>query len=253
MITIYGGKLGAGKTLSCTMRVYELLCQGRVVVSNIEFYFDEFYKLAARQKGILLDRSQLRYVDPETDRNWQDVIPFGTPGNPVEVFFDEIHLFFNSRDWAQTQKNSPGLISFLSQSRKAFVNVTFIVQDSETLDKQFRAQAEWEFFVMSSDHIPLGPLGKFPIKFMIVRKMSAKKGTFISREFRGYDKRFFKLYNSFSFLDEQMKGLGAKAERCEKIKLRRLAFWKRPFARIFPGLIPPPLETLPSPLPECAS
>lgn len=245
MISIVGGKLGAGKTLLCTMRMFEIICSGRTVVTNVETVFHEFQRLAMKMKGVIIEPHQLRYINPEEDRNWQEKIPFGTPDAFVELFLDEIHLFFNSRDWAQTQKNSPDLISFLSQSRKAHVNITFIVQDSDTLDKQFRLQAEWEYFVLSSDHIPLGPLGQFPIKFMIVRKMSAKKGTFISKEFRSYDKRFYKLYHSFSFLDEKMQKLGANADRPKALQLKKLPFLKRYLVRLSDRFLPP--------IPPCAS
>jgi hypothetical protein len=257
MISIIGGKLGAGKTLLSTMRMFEIVCSGRTVVTNVETVFTEFQKLAFKMKGVYLEETQLRYINPETDRNWQKKIPFGTPDSFVELFLDEIHLFFNSRDWAQTQKNSPDLISFLSQSRKAHVNITFIVQDSETLDKQFRLQAEWEYFVLSSEHIPLGPLGKFPIKFMIVRKSSARKGQLISKEFKGYDKRFYKLYKSFSFLDDKMKVLGQNADRPKAIKLRKLSLFRRLLVNLSDRYLPPlticvssSSSSLSSPLPD---
>lgn len=226
MIQIVTGKLGAGKTLYSVMLMFDALCRGATVVTNIAVNWDEMASLARRTKRRVLNPAQLVKLDPQTDRNWQESIPFGRPGSFVEVFLDEIHLFFNARDWAKTNAESKGLLSFLTQSRKAGVNVTFIAQEITTVEKQFRCLAEWELYVFSSDHIPLGFLGKFPFKFFIVSQLDAKTGVLLNKSCRGYNKRFFRLYGSFTFLDAEMQELSSKAVFAELHKLPRVGFFR---------------------------
>lgn len=226
MIQIVTGKLGAGKTLyTVQWLMFPALLKGRIVVTNIEVVWEEMVKLARSAHRIELDRRQLITIDPNKDKNWQKSIPFGTLGGFIEVFLDEIHLFFNSREWAKTASESNGLQSFLTQSRKARVNITFIAQDESTIDKQFRIQAEWLLYVVPSSHMPLGILGTCPYKFFIVCKKDAKAGYLLSREFRGYSRRFFRLYRSYSFLDDEMIELAANAVKMDPLKLRKVPVW----------------------------
>lgn len=223
MIQIVTGKLGAGKTLWTVMDMYEKLCRGCTVVTNIDVLWHEVLAMARRQKRVVLQEQQLIRLDPGEDKNWQEKIPFGVDGSFVEVYLDEIHLFFNARDWAATNKDSKGLLSFLTQSRKARVNVTFIAQEITTVEKQFRVLAEWEMYVVSSDHIPLAGLGKLPWKFFIASQRDAQNGVLIKKNFKGYDRKFFKLYRSFSFLDKDMRELSEKAVHVERFKLQRVS------------------------------
>jgi len=232
MIQIVTGKLGAGKTLFSVMLLFDALCAGRTVCTNIAVDWSEMEKLARKLKRRVLDPAQLVKIDPQTDRNWQESIPFGRPGAFVEVFLDEIHLFFNARDWARTNSDSKGLLSFLTQSRKAAVNVTFIAQEITTIEKQFRVLAEWELYVFSSDHIPLGFLGKFPSKFFIVSQLDAKSGLLLKKTVRGYNKSFFRLYGSFTFLDSEMQELSSKAVYVEPFKLSKIGVFRWAFESV---------------------
>ncbi len=237
MIQIVTGKLGAGKTLYSVMLMFEALCRGATVVTNIQVNWLEMVILARLQSRRILDSAQLIKIDPEKDRNWQEIIPFGRPGEFVEVFLDEIHLFFNARDWSKTNTESKGLLSFLTQSRKAGVNVTFIAQEITTVEKQFRVLAEWELYVFSSDHIPLSFLGKFPLKFFIVSQRDAQNGVLLKKTFKPYNKRFFRLYGSFTFLDSEMQRISANAVYADRLKLARVPIFRwmwENFLSIFP-------------------
>src|SRR5688572_28079824 len=119
MIQIVTGKLGAGKTLYCVMLMFDALVKGRTVATNIAVVFEELAALALRLHGVRLRPEQVVTVNPEKDPNWHKVIPWGVAGHPVEVFLDEIHLFFNARDWQKTHADARSLLSFLTQSRKA--------------------------------------------------------------------------------------------------------------------------------------
>lgn len=226
MIQIITGKLGAGKTLFTVAHLLlPALLKGRIVVTNIEVKWEELVRIARREYRVELQPSQLYLIDPNTDKNWQKNIPFGSIEGFVEVFLDEIHLFFNARDWAKTGVESAGLVSFLTQSRKARVNITFIVQDESTMDKQFRIQAEWLLYIVPSTHMPLGFLGTLPFKFFVVCYKDAKNGNLLKREYKNYQKKYFRLYSSFSFLDTEMQDLAASANVVKPLKLRRVPLW----------------------------
>jgi len=222
MIQIVTGKLGAGKTLLTVMLLFDALCRGATVVTNIAVNWEELERMARLSRRKVLNPAQLIRLNPETDKNWHKSIPFGSPDMFIEVFLDEIHLFFNARDWQKTAMDSKSLLSFLTQSRKARVNVTFIAQEITTVEKQFRVLAEWELYVFSSDHIPLGFLGKCPFKFFIVSQRDAQNGVLLKKSVRSYDKRFFRLYGSFSFLDSEMQEIHSAAVFVEPFKLSRV-------------------------------
>lgn len=222
MIQIVTGKLGAGKTLFTVQLMFEALVKGRTCVTNIAVNWPQMVKLARRMHRVELDPRQLIKLDPAMDRNWQKSIPFGVASGFVEVFLDEIHLFFNARDWATTTKDCNGLLSFLTQSRKARVNITFIAQEESTIDKQFRVQAEWLLYIVNSSHMPLGFLGTLPWSFFIVCKKDAQNGNLLNRTFKGYSPKFFRLYDSFSFLDQEMSELSKNAVYVEPYKLKKV-------------------------------
>ena len=226
MIQVVSGALGMGKTLYTVMLMFDALCRGQTVVTNIDVVWDELVRLAQRMRGVELDEAQLVRVDPEKNPNWQALIPWGVPDCPVEVYFDEIHLFYNSRDWQKTGTDSRSLLSFLSQSRKAGVNVTFISQEKENMEKQFRMLAEWELAIVSSHHIPLPIFRIFPRCF-IVRVKDIQKGHLVKRTWRPYDRKFFRCYQSFSFLDSEMNDLAARVERVARRKLLRVPYYRR--------------------------
>ncbi|MCW1921501.1 zonular occludens toxin domain-containing protein [Luteolibacter arcticus] len=226
MIQLVTGDLGSGKTLYTSMLMFDALCQGRIVVTNIKVVWEEMALLAARLRGVVLDERQLIRVNPEEDRNWHRVIPWGSTV-PIEAYFDEIHLIYNARDWQKTGTENKGLVSFHSQSRKAKVNVTYIVQEKETMEKQFRALAEYELAIVSSDHVPLGWIVKLFPRCFIVKVISVKKGTLLGRRWRRYDKRFFRVYDSFSFLDKEMGDLSDEVTRVDPFKLTRVPFYRR--------------------------
>jgi hypothetical protein len=223
MIQIITGKLGAGKTLYAVgIHSFNALCKGATLCTNIAVDWEEICRLARNRRRVVLHESQLVKVDPGKDKNWHQSIPWGTRKAPVEVVLDEIHLFFNARDWATTNKESRSLLSFLTQSRKACVNVTFIAQEMTTIEKQFRVLAEWELYIVSSDHIPLAGLGKSPFKFFIVSKRDSMNGVLIEKTFKSYDKALFRLYGSYTFLDDEMNDLAAKAVTVEARKLPKV-------------------------------
>jgi hypothetical protein len=61
---------------------------------------------------------------------------FRRGGRGVLYMLDELHLFFNAREWAKTGK---GALYYLSQHRKCGDDVIWVTQFIENVDKQFRS------------------------------------------------------------------------------------------------------------------
>jgi hypothetical protein len=227
MIKVVTGKLGAGKTLYCVSEIMELLRSGRVVCSNILLDEAHIARVLAQTYGLRMRPKQLRFLDVEATPDWHKEIPFGSRAEPVAVYLDEIHLFFNARDWAETDKSRRGLLSFLTQSRKAGVDVTFIAQEITTVEKQFRALAEYEYYIQPLSHVALGWLGSLPINGFLVIVKDAYNGTFQKRLWRTYKKAFFGCYDTCAMLDSRMRDLTAAAEKVSSPPLACVGRWER--------------------------
>jgi len=222
MIRYVTGTLGAGKTFHSTRLLIGHLTKGGVVVTNIECDFDKIQRLVAKRCKVWIERDQLRVFDPEITPDWQTVIPWGEAEGQVLVVLDEAHLFYNSRDWATTATENKKLLSFLTQSRKAGVDVLWITQDSGNVDKQFRVLAEYELAIVNAKHLPLGWLGMLPFKAYCVKHISAKGNYLVKKEWYLYNKYLFGTYKTSSMLNSSMREMAATVERCGFRQLQKV-------------------------------
>ncbi len=221
MIQILTGKIGAGKTLHAVEFIYDALCEGRYVATNIELNFDKLQLLALKERGVLLEEAQYIHLDLNDNPNWHDDIPWGTIKATVLVVLDEVHLFFNSRDYAKTDQNHRGMLSFLSQSRKAAVDVIFVAQVASQVEKQFRNQAKNEIYISDFGDFYLPVLGKVPLRQNILTTRDLDTGQVLRKQKRDYPKKMFGCYETLAFLDELMQSQSEMDKRLEPLKLRR--------------------------------
>jgi|SRR5579884_667601 len=165
------GKPGGGKSLfGMKALVNELRTTDRYVVTNLAVKLGELasylHKLYGQsfdlnQRLTILDEEEVRkfwlyrgngLVLPDVEQNdfssanaaniwkqpsaeWIDGF-CKRGGRGVCYILDELHLFFNAREWAKTGKAA---IYYLSQHRKAGDDVIWITQHIENVDKQFRS------------------------------------------------------------------------------------------------------------------
>jgi hypothetical protein len=131
--------------------------------------------------------------------------------------------------------------------------VTFIAQESTTVEKQFRVLCEFEYAVISTEHMPLGILGRLPFRAFVVRVRNVEKGHLIRRLWRSYDRRFWRCYSSFSMLDADMQALASRTQRVHPMALARVSPFRRFWLslRAFLRLLPFVGKFIPSP--QCAS
>lgn len=226
MIAYVTGTLGAGKTFHTMRLVMEHIAKGGICVTNIECDRARVRKVIASKFKVWMEDDQLQTFDPEENTNWQTSIPWGEIEGDVLVAMDETHLFYNSRDWAETAKNNRELLRFLTQSRKAGVDVIWITQDGGNVDKQFRVLAEWEFAIVSTAHLPLGWLGMFPFRAYCVKKISAKQQFVVKKEWFLYDKWIKGTYRTQSMLDSYMRDMQSQVNRIPKRKLRKVGMFE---------------------------
>lgn len=158
-IHFISGKPGGGKTLYAVNRIFEQLRDtNRQIVTNIVLDLDKLQeycdskdlKVFVADRVTILDEEQTKFFylyrgrgvvvpcDPNPDvmPAFQTILP-DAPG--VAYFLDELHIFFNSREWAKTGKKA---IFYLSQHRKLSDIVFCITQSINNVDKQFRSLAQ---------------------------------------------------------------------------------------------------------------
>lgn len=224
MIALITGKIGGGKTLHAVGEIVRHLAKGGTVCTNIDLVWDELCLVCLERYRVYLQPEQLRMIDLKDDKGWHVAVPFGMPSGSVLVVLDEIHLFFNARDWASTQKQHRDLVSFLSQSRKVHVEVRFLCQSATTLEKQFRLQCEFEYYMRNVKDIKIPLLGTLPMnRLLMVTRDNAKDSSSkpLAHELVKYDKRLFRCYNTYALLDDHMIQLVEDHERVGLIPLRR--------------------------------
>ncbi|MDP9942129.1 zonular occludens toxin domain-containing protein [Ectopseudomonas alcaliphila] len=157
-VYIVTGKLGAGKTLLCVMRILDYLKNKRRVAVNVDVKMDKLCKRGNKHSRLV------RLPDlPTAD----DLIGLGVGCDVYDeeqfggIFLDEAGVWLNSRDW-----NSGGrtdLLKFFLFLRKRRWDLWLCVQNINVIDKQIRESiAEHVVYINRLDRIklpfPIGPL-----------------------------------------------------------------------------------------------
>jgi hypothetical protein len=133
-IEVVTGDLGAGKTAYVVELIYEQLCQGGWVFTNIELYAD---KIAERMhgEGLIFDPTRLVILSGESMRDFHTQIRRGADGEVVMVAIDEAHFDLAARDYRST---SDEFIQFVTLCRKLDIWLVFLTQDGDDIDKVVR-------------------------------------------------------------------------------------------------------------------
>ena len=188
MIHFISGKPGGGKSLFATRIVVDELalpqwveergqkvrCR-RYVVTNLALQLAELQEYLHINKGIechvadwvtLLDEEQMRRFflyrggerilpAPDDRERMPDYSSISSDGGPsVTYVLDELHLFFNAREWEKTGK---WCLHYLSQHRKLGDEVYAVTQFVMNVDKQFRSVAQDFTYVRNERLEKVGP------------------------------------------------------------------------------------------------
>lgn len=166
-IHFISGKPGSGKTLYGVHLLLREISRGsRNVVTNLPLhpgrlneYLQERYpledlRLLQRLTVLTEDQARTFWKFRGEDEGKAGVI----------YLLDELHLFFNARDWMQTGRDC---LHYLSQHRKLGDVVIAITQSVPNVDKQFRSVAE-DFTVLRNEYT--AKFGPFRGRGRFVRK-----------------------------------------------------------------------------------
>lgn len=144
------GKPGAGKSLYAMKLILEELRFGiRKVVTNLAINpgrLNEYIQKTWPDLSINLFERLHRLDDESCRKFWlhrrgtpSDDRPWTLPGEGAFIVLDELHLFFNAREWMHTGTDC---LHYLSQHRKLGDDVICVTQHVGNVDKQFRSVAQ---------------------------------------------------------------------------------------------------------------
>jgi len=149
-IHFISGKPGGGKSLYGTKLILEELRFGtRKVVTNLSLNLprlNEYIQKTYPDENIDLHQRVFSLKDEECRKFWlyrrghlSIERPWNEPGEGAFIVLDELHLFFNAREWMNTGTEC---LHYLSQHRKLGDDVICITQHTGNVDKQFRSVAQ---------------------------------------------------------------------------------------------------------------
>ena len=227
MIEVFEGKIGGGKTYSAVKRILKHLATGGTVYTNIDLVAEECQRYCMKKWFVEIEpEEQIQFMEPSDIKRFHEVVRMGTFDCQVLMVVDEAHIFFNARNWKDAKEE---LLHWLTQSRKWFIDVIFITQSAETLDKQFRLQAQffWNYRDMNRMHVPI--MGSWPLQQILAKQYDYEDKKVQFFEFMSKDKKVFAAYQSFAFLDEvsRAKAEEAQRERIARRRLRKLTIWEK--------------------------
>lgn len=218
MISVYEGVLGGGKSYHAVQHVLSYLATGGKVYTNIELVRDECEKAIRKKYGVELRwEEQVYQLKPSDIPKLHMVAKGGTADAPTLCVVDELHLYHNARDWSHADRE---LLSWLTQSRKLFVDIIFITQHRNNVDKQWlrltagyyrgRDLRKWR--------IPKIGIGWPFAQFLWIQYDQDGK-TVVAWRFEFIDQTIFKCYSS----DQIFTGTGHNAGTgVERLKLQRV-------------------------------
>lgn len=253
MIEIYEGTIGGGKTYSAVLRMVQHMSRGGTVFTNVDMKWDELdvtgcpAKLAqlcrvdkyAGGRGFLMQPSQMREIKEGDMARFSEVVAWGTDKLPVLCVLDEIHLWFNARDW---QKVAGELLAFLTQSRKCSVDIIFITQHRDNVDKQFRRLLQYSWTFTDSERFKLPGWGSVIPNRIIANCWYRETRQHMERRWVVKDQRVFAAYQSKAIVGG---GVACKngvvdlvqVERVEKVPMVNPVWLRRTVIYLLVGVL----------------
>jgi hypothetical protein len=142
MIEMIEGKIGGGKTTLAALMMNARLARGCHIFTNVALKREGVENYCAKRYGVKIRYDeQVHQIDQDNCGEFHKHIQGGlTREQAPLIVLDEVHLWFNARDWAKTSRE---LLNFLSQSRKVHTDIIFISQSIKNVDSQFARQAEF--------------------------------------------------------------------------------------------------------------
>lgn len=209
MIFLYSGTPGSGKSLHASRDIYnKIKKQRKTVIANFNINDDVFNKnKKGRGKFLYFDNSVLN-VDllVEYSRRYHKA----NKENQTLLIIDECQVFFNPREFTRSDRMKWN--NFFSQHRKLGYNVILISQNDRLIDRQIRANIEYNIIHRKVNNFKIGQL--FPIKTFIAVTYWYGVREKLGIEFFIYRKKYgADFYNSFKMFDENLTEANANAKK----------------------------------------
>jgi hypothetical protein len=152
-IHFISGKPGGGKSMLGVKRMMNELRHGvRNISVNLPLNLgrlNEYVQEAFPSEDLQVLQRVRVLTEDEAKQFWKYRGPDDDKGGKGVLFIlDELHLFFNARDWMQTGRDC---LHYLSQHRKMGDTVLGITQAIQNVDKQFRSVAQ-DFTVVRNEY-----------------------------------------------------------------------------------------------------
>lgn len=190
MIICYQGSPGSGKSYDAVNRVIENLKKGRVVYTNIDGLDDSLNREVVRVLTELddyeLSKRLIHLTSDQVGKFWQ----YTKSGSMVVI--DEIHKWFNSRDW-QSAKNRE-FADWASTHRHSGFDVVMVTQDIQKVDSQVRSVVEFTY-----EYRKLNMFGSWVNnKYICYAYMGGEvSGKPLGKLVKSYNQKIFAAYKSY--------------------------------------------------------
>lgn len=201
MISLYSGTPGSGKSLHTAEKIYYRIKAGKPVIANfpVKVNYKKFKAKKFYDSFYYVDNSVLTvsYL-VEFSKNYFKDRPIKE--GAIVLIIDEAGILFNSRDYSRS--NRAEWCKFFSQHRKLGYDVVLIAQFDRMLDRQVRAQIEYEFvhrnvsrFGIVGKLFSLVALGKLFCCVQLWYPMGREK---VGSSFFMCHKKYYSLYDTYA-------------------------------------------------------
>lgn len=248
MIEMYEGCIGGGKTYSAAVRMVRHMSRGGTVFTNVDMKWEgekgeggapiglsELCKVDSYCDGggFYLQADQIRDIPQNDMSRFDEVIQWGTDQIPVLLVLDEIHLWFNARNWA---KAAEGLLAFLTQSRKCSVDIIFITQHRDNVDVQFRRLLQYTWTFSDSERFKMPGIGAVVKNRIICNCYFRQSKNLMERKILRKDPRVFACYRSKAIVGGGVECKNGVVERVSVKRLPKVNRFKRPSPSVVSGV-----------------
>jgi len=131
MIVLHIGKIGEGKSYSCTWEIWKWLRKGVDVYANWDINFTSYLKKRERSFFYRFINRNRKWGKLYFFTNIQDI--YGIVNG--QIYIDEAHTWLGSREYRDTPKE---FITKMSQSRKYKTDLHFICQYASQIESVVR-------------------------------------------------------------------------------------------------------------------
>ena len=193
-VEVTEGELGGGKSYRSALQVYDWVTRGGVAAGNVAVKWEDLKRVAFDRDRLLLDDRQWIRLDDEQVSCFER----HTPPQSL-ILLDELHLYFNARDHASTNKKGEGrdTLNFITQARKDWNNLVIISQSALNVDRQFNRMVRWVWRCRNAENMIVPGIGlPLPFPWFVWNRYERDGRTFVKQYRVTKDPQFYEIYDT---------------------------------------------------------